>query len=548
MLDVEAVSKALVEGAKAYTLRLTKALSERMEALEARVAAIPKGENGKSITVDDVRPILDQAVTQLRADADEAIKEPLSLAEAARDKLLQALGELRQPKDGRSVTVEDVAPLVTDLVDKAAASLPSQDDIRMMIVEAVSKATAEIPSPEPIDYDRIEKMVDAAVARAVADIPVPANGKDADPEAIKSMVEDAVQERMAAIPKGEDGKSVTAEEVAPMLASLVKEAAAAIPAPKDGRDVDPDAVRGMVAEAVSVAIKGIEPPAVDYQRMGEAVDAAVARAVAAIPAPRDGRDIEPDVVRAMVIEAVAKAAEAIRPSAAEPVDYERVVRMVERVVGLATPSLDVVQRLVDDAVKAIPRVDDAELSGQIRDAVKAAAADLPAPQGGSPGKDAAEIDPLPEIDMEKSYSVGTWAVHDGGLWVARRRTKGIDGWHCVVRGLKSFEVQAGDDPREVSVCYAMTDSPTKSLGVRVPMVIEKGIYRPQETYSTGDGVTYGGSFWIAKRDGVSSSPGTVEGDWRLSVKKGRDGRSAYDLARANGFEGTEADWLKSLKK
>lgn len=42
--------------------------------------------------------------------------------------------------------------------------------------------------------------------------------------------------------------------------------------------------------------------------------------------------------------------------------------------------------------------------------------------------------------------------------------------------------------------------------------------------------------WILKKSGGSSGSGS-----------GRDGESAYDIAVRNGFEGTEVEWLESLR-
>lgn len=104
-----------------------KMVSETVAALPAPKDGNP-GEPGKSLTLDDVRPLLDEAIVQLRKDADEAIAEPLQLAEKARNKMLEELGALRQPEDGKSLTVNDVAPLIRSEIEKAVAALPAPKD------------------------------------------------------------------------------------------------------------------------------------------------------------------------------------------------------------------------------------------------------------------------------------------------------------------------------------------------------------------------------------------------------------------------------------
>ncbi len=59
------------------------------------------------------------------------------------------------------------------------------------------------------------------------------------------------------------------------------------------------------------------------------------------------------------------------------------------------------------------------------------------------------------------------------------------------------------------------------------MALDAGVYQAgKKDYEAGDGVTYGGSWWIAQMDRPSEAPGKVEGEWRLAVKRGRDGKDA----------------------
>lgn len=98
------------------------------------VAALPvpkdgkPGDPGKSLTLDDVRPLMDEAIVQLRKDADATIAEPVQLVERACDKVLEQLGTLKQPEDGKSVTVDDVAPLIRSEIEKAVAAIPAPKD------------------------------------------------------------------------------------------------------------------------------------------------------------------------------------------------------------------------------------------------------------------------------------------------------------------------------------------------------------------------------------------------------------------------------------
>lgn len=59
--------------------------------------------------------------------------------------------------------------------------------------------------------------------------------------------------------------------------------------------------------------------------------------------------------------------------------------------------------------------------------------------------------------------------------------------------------------------------------LRFAVVLDRGVYQAARTYEKGDGVTFGGSFWIAQ-DATSEKPGDGATKWSLAVKAGREGR------------------------
>jgi hypothetical protein len=59
--------------------------------------------------------------------------------------------------------------------------------------------------------------------------------------------------------------------------------------------------------------------------------------------------------------------------------------------------------------------------------------------------------------------------------------------------------------------------------LRLGHPLDQGVFREGEAYRRGDGVTFGGSWWIAQKDAPEGKPG-LSSDWRLAVKKGRDGK------------------------
>ncbi len=66
-------------------------------------------------------------------------------------------------------------------------------------------------------------------------------------------------------------------------------------------------------------------------------------------------------------------------------------------------------------------------------------------------------------------------------------------------------------------------TPVEGGVLRFPVVLDRGVYQKGRSYEQGDGVTMGGSFWIAQA-ATSETPGVGPTQWRLSVKAGREGK------------------------
>jgi integrin beta 3 len=96
-------------------------------------------------------------------------------------------------------------------------------------------------------------------------------------------------------------------------------------------------------------------------------------------------------------------------------------------------------------------------------------------------------------------------------------------------GLDDFdlEVELGEDLRTLSFTLR---SPLRTVtkSVEFPTVLDRGVYRSGMQAKQGDGVTFGGQFWIAQR-ATEGRPGETP-DWRLAVKRGRDGKDGEAAA------------------
>ena len=89
-----------------------------------------------------------------------------------------------------------------------------------------------------------------------------------------------------------------------------------------------------------------------------------------------------------------------------------------------------------------------------------------------------------------------------------------------------------DGERGLTIKFTRDDI-CKEFKVSIPVAIDRGVYKADAAYERGDGVSFGGSFWIAQKNAPDGKPG-MSGDWRLAVKKGRDGkdgRNGIDLVK-----------------
>jgi hypothetical protein len=150
---------------------------------------------------------------------------------------------------------------------------------------------------------------------------------------------------------------------------------------------------------------------------------------------------------------------------------------------------------------------------------------------GADGRDALEVDILDTIDPQKAYPRGTVAAYRGGLIKATRRTGPIGeslsaaGWRVILRGVAQTEVVPSDDLRTLGIRLTHTDGEVVEQTLRSPSLLYRGVFREGDQYDGGDAVTFGGSLWVALR-ATTTKPGDGSPDWRLAVKKGRDGRDA----------------------
>lgn len=146
---------------------------------------------------------------------------------------------------------------------------------------------------------------------------------------------------------------------------------------------------------------------------------------------------------------------------------------------------------------------------------------------GVDGRDALQLEILPDIDTSKSYCRGSYARHAGGLWRAFESTHGMRGWECLVDGIADETESVLDGGRTIVRRTVYSSGRTFERTINMAVVLDRGVYKHDVPYKPGDAVTWAGSIWIAQRrdDAIPyGKPGTPDSGWRLAVKAGRDAR------------------------
>jgi integrin beta 3 len=107
-----------------------------------------------------------------------------------------------------------------------------------------------------------------------------------------------------------------------------------------------------------------------------------------------------------------------------------------------------------------------------------------------------------------------------------RGKDGMDGF-----ALEDLNIETDDDGRNFILSFKREGVALETRSCRTATTLYRGVWKAGD-YHKGDGVTWGGSFWIAQQD-TATKPDTPECDWQLAVKRGqngKDGRNGKDGA------------------
>lgn len=274
------------------------------------------------------------------------------------------------------------------------------------------------------------------------------------------------------------------------------------------------------------------------------------------PRGEPGKDADQDAIAKLVREAVAALPPPVAGKDADPEEMRLAVKNeVAAAFSTITPPRD--GKDGRDGIDA----DTDSIENFIVETVKSAIAEIELPEGkegpqGPPGiqgkegpKGADGVGLAGAVITRENALVVTLTdgtTRDLGVVVGKSGEPGKDGRDGVngrdgVDGLGFDDMDLVEDERGVFMRFVRGDV-TKEF--RIPVPVDRGAFKAGQQYRKGDGVTWGGSFWLATEDTTDKPDGTGVTAWRCAVKRGRDGKDGKDGER--GLEGKQGPAGKDL--
>lgn len=309
-----------------------------------------------------------------------------------------------------------------------------------------------------------------------------------DPEVFGEAMADLINE--AVKPLHEEIAQLKRQlESAPDVNALVKSAVDAAQPSKSQRDAELEGLRAFVVEQV----RAIPPAKNGTSPTTEEIDRLVAKEVAKLPPAEPGKSVTLADVQPILDEATS----ALRAKAEEAVN-----RLDSAVAGLRQPkdgdsvTLKDVEPTIREAVQ--------QIRADAMDRVEAAIKAIPEPKSG--------------VGM-----AGAFIDRDGVLQLTLTNGE--------VKGLGVVVGKDGADFTDTTFEYdgergLIIRGKGGEITKRLPIPMDRGYYRDgMPPIEKGDVVTHDGNAWIALRNTKERPSHEAKDDWRLMVRKGRDGES-----------------------
>lgn len=208
LMPVPKDGKDGVDG-KSVTIEEIAPLIDGAVALEFAKVIIPEGTQGpqgaagKSITVEDVKPLLQEMVSALPKAENGKDADPVEVAALIIEDVVKLIPI---PTDGKDVTVEDVLPVIQEMIEQKFSEIPKPKD--------------GIDGADVVDLliDHAGMLV-ATLSNGKTKTLGPIVGKDAEIEPLERMIE----EKLGSLPVPELDKATVAKFVEQELDRISKD-------------------------------------------------------------------------------------------------------------------------------------------------------------------------------------------------------------------------------------------------------------------------------------------------------------------------------------
>ncbi len=155
------------------------------------------------------------------------------------------------------------------------------------------------------------------------------------------------------------------------------------------------------------------------------------------------------------------------------------------------------------------------------DRVNRAISELPTPKNGEDGKGVTVEDFRMMFEAEQAK----WAL-DFERRAGDVLQRAIDRMPAAKNGIDGlgFEDMSAEHDDDGNVTFKFVRGEiSKEFVFRIPRFKDKGVFKDGDPYLEGDGATWDGSYFIAQKDAPTGRPG-ASADWRLAVRRGDKGR------------------------
>jgi hypothetical protein len=528
-----------------------------IEAVDARIDALPPPEKGADADMTEVRALVETAAKASADAAADLARKMVTDAIAAVDKRIDELPAPGVAADDVSASMELASNAQADLVRASLATL--RDTLSAQFKEAIDGAVAG---------------VDARIAA----LPKPQDGKDADMDEVRAAIA-ASEARSVSLEQLENAIAASREslssELGVALVANVQEMRnliADIPPPEK---VDLGALAASIVVASEASSEEIRAAVASVREDVEQLVAGVSQRIDGLPVPQNGKDFDPAALAAIDerVEQLSATVETVRKLASEEPTGTAAAECANTVVsGLealasqvaelkqapASPSSfvidaegDMVAVYPDGSTKAVGRARGKDgnrgasvMDGSIDDAgaltlrmsdgrvvnvgrVRGEPGKPGDPGVGKPGRDALELGVQVGLDESRSYPANSCFAYRGGTVLSVRVTDPIDGvddiakagWRVLLDGVAEETEEALDDGRFVERTTVYTSGRRFARRETTSTMIYRGVHAAERLYKKGDLVTWNGSLWHAERPTKSKPPSD---DWKLVAKAGRD--------------------------